>query len=67
LYGARPGYFHTHGMSGTRKDQEMIATLEPIIGTTSNVFGQMVTALKLHGLISGDPVVAEWHRNRVKS
>ena len=67
LYGNRPGYFHTHGMSGTRKDEEMIATLEPIIGTTSNVFAHMVSALKQRGLISGDPVVAAWHRDRVKS
>lgn len=65
LYGGRPGRFHLHGMSGTRKDMEMVVTLEPIIGTVSNVFAHMVQALELRKLVEGDPVIAAWYKSRV--
>jgi hypothetical protein len=64
LYGGRPGRFHLHGMSGTRKDMEMAETLEPIVGTVSNVFAHVVQALDLKKLIDADPIIASWYRSR---
>ncbi|MGO9681073.1 MAG: hypothetical protein ACLPTZ_00390 [Beijerinckiaceae bacterium] len=65
LYGGRPGWFHMTGMSGTPKDDEMLAMLEPVIGTASNVFAQMIQRLGLGRLVGSDPVIASWYRGRV--
>ncbi len=65
LYGGIPGTFHLHGMSGTRKDMEMAVTLEPIVGTVSNVFANIVQALNLRKFVEADPVIGAWYRSRV--
>lgn len=66
LYGGRPGRYHLHGMSGTRKDTEMAVTLEPIVGTVSNVFAHMIQYLDLRRFVDADPVIGNWFRSRVR-
>lgn len=63
LYGGKPGHFHLRGMSGTPKDAENIAFLEVAVGTVSNALVQMVSRLKLHGLVDSDPVLSTWFRS----
>lgn len=65
LYGGTPGRFNLHGMSGTRKDTEMAVTLEPIVGTVSNVFAHMVQALDLRKFVESDPVIGAWYKTCV--
>ena len=65
LYGGIPGHFHVHGMSGTRKDTEMIETLRPIVGTVSNVFAHMVQGLSLGRFVEADPIIARWYQGRI--
>lgn len=67
LYGGTPGHFHLHGMSGTRKDMEMVETLKPIVGTVSNVFAHMVQGLRLERFVEADPIIARWYHGRIGS
>jgi hypothetical protein len=60
LYGGRPGHFHLRGMSGTPKDAENVEFIEAAIDTVANTVLQMVSRLKLHGLVESDPVLSTW-------
>ena len=63
LYGGKPGYFHLRGMSGTPKDAEILEFIEAAVGTVANTLVQMVSRLKLHGLVDSDPVLSAWFRS----
>lgn len=60
LYGGRPGRFHLDGMRGTPKDAENIAILDSMITMASLCLKGVVQGLKLHQIVSSDPVLVEW-------
>jgi hypothetical protein len=65
LYGGTPGRFHFHGMSGTPKDMENIASLEAFVLSASNTLIRIAQCLNLRDRINADPVLAEWYRDGV--
>lgn len=62
LYGGKPGHFHLRGMSGTPKDAENLEFIEMAVGTVANALAQMVSRLRLHGLVDSDPLLSTWFR-----
>lgn len=62
MYGGTPPHFDMRGMQGPSKDAENLATLDCFVTTASIAFGLMVTILRLHHLVDGDEVLAEWFR-----
>lgn len=66
LDGGKPGHFHLRGMSGTPKDAESLEFIEAAVGTVANTLVQMVSRLKLHGLVDSDPVLSTWFRSTLE-
>jgi hypothetical protein len=66
LYGGKPGHFHLRGMSGTPKDAENMAFIEAAVGTVANTLVQMISRLKLHGMVDSDPALSTWFRSTLE-
>jgi hypothetical protein len=66
LYGGKPGHFHLRGMSGTPKDVENLEFIEAAVGTVANTLVQMVSRLRLHGLVDSDPLLSTWFRSTLE-
>jgi hypothetical protein len=62
LYGGRPGQFHLHGMSGTPKDGENLATLEMFTATLTNCLVRIIQGLNLRRFVDADPVIGVWYK-----
>ncbi|MGA8494392.1 MAG: hypothetical protein WB764_02845, partial [Xanthobacteraceae bacterium] len=60
MYGGRPAHFHLRGMKGTPKDAENLETIDTFVTTASIALGLIVTTLRLHHLLEGDEVLADW-------
>ena len=65
LFGGTPRHFHLRGMGGTPKDAENLAIIDSFVDTVSITFAQMVSNFRLHDLVEGDPVMADWFRSAV--
>lgn len=63
LYGGRPGQFHLHGMSGTRKEAEILEILDTFTTTVATTVVIMVQGLNLREIVDADPVTAIWYKN----
>jgi len=50
-------------MKGTPKDAENLENIDAFVTTASITFKLMVSRLKLHRLVEGDAVLAEWFRS----
>lgn len=61
LYGGRPGLFHMRGMRGTPKDAENITIIEATIKSASNCLKRMIQELRLHSIVSSDPMLSQWY------
>lgn len=62
LYGGTPGRFHLRGMSGTPKDDEILAIIQSFLTTGSNALLAIVQGLNLYALVDADPVLEKWYR-----
>jgi hypothetical protein len=63
MYGGTLAHFHLRGMKGTPKDAENLEWLDTFVTTASITFRLMVSTLKLHDLVEGDEVLADWFRS----
>lgn len=63
MYGGTPAHFHLRGMKGTPKDAENLEWLDTSVTTASITLRLMVSTLRLHDLVEGDEVLANWFRS----
>lgn len=63
LYGGTPGEFHLDGMRGTSKDEENFQIIDTFIDTAAIALKLMVSKLRLHSILGGDPNLGIWFRS----
>jgi hypothetical protein len=60
LYGGDPARWHTNGMAGTPKEEEMISFLETVAGSVALTFRLMIRIFALDKLVEEDAGLIAW-------
>jgi hypothetical protein len=63
LYGGNPPRWHASGMSGTPKDAETVEFVATSLGTVSQSFRLLASALNLKDILTADPALLAWYES----